>query len=143
MNSFAHLPILPVVLPLLAGILLLTLRNRALSLQRGVSLLATLALIPLAIALLQTASDGTHLVYALGNWVAPYGIVLVVDRLTAWMLLTTSLLAVFALLYAIRAPSPQPSPQTGEGANAGHLCPSGCKPTYDTQGRHFHVLFQL
>ena len=137
MTSFAHLPILPVVLPLIAGIVLLTLRNRALSLQRGVSLLATLALIPLAIALLQAASDGTHLVYALGNWVAPYGIVLVVDRLTAWMLLTTSLLAVFALLYAIRAPSPQPSPQMGEGANAGPT------PTYDTQGRHFHVLFQL
>ena len=54
MTSFAHLPILPVLLPLLAGILLLVLRNRALSLQRGISLLATLALIPLAIALLQT-----------------------------------------------------------------------------------------
>ncbi len=48
---------------------------------------------------------------------APYGIVLVVDRLAAWMLLTTSLLAVFALLYAVRG--------------------------IDTEGRHFHVLFQL
>ena len=143
MTGFIHLPILPVVLPLLSGIVLLALRNRSLSLQRGVSLLATLALIPLALTLLQTASDGTHLVYALGNWVAPYGIVLVVDRLAAWMLLTTALLAVFALLYAIRTPSPQPSPQMGEhpeghkGANA--------KPqtAYDTEGRHFHVLFQL
>jgi multicomponent K+:H+ antiporter subunit D len=115
--SFAHLPILPVVLPLFAGIALLALRNRGLALQRGVSVLAILALIPLAIALLQAASDGTHLVYALGNWAAPYGIVLVVDRLAAWMLLTTALLAVFALLYAIRGS--------------------------DTQGRHFHVLFQL
>ena len=149
MNWLDHLPILPVVLPLFTGILLLMLRNRALALQRGVSLLAVLALVPLALTLAQTASDGTHLVYALGNWVAPYGIVLVVDRLAAWMLLTTALLAVFALLYAIRAPSPQPSPQMGEhpdgykGANAGPLCPSGCKPAYDTQGRHFHVLFQL
>jgi multicomponent K+:H+ antiporter subunit D len=117
MNGFAHLPILPVVLPLLAGIALLVLRNRGQALQRGVSLLAALALIPLAIALVQTASDGTHLVYALGNWAAPYGIVLVVDRLAAWMLLTTALLAVFALLYAVRGS--------------------------DTQGRHFHVLFQL
>jgi len=117
MNGLMHLPILPVVLPLIAGIVLLALRNRSLALQRGVSFVAALALIPLAIALLQTAADGTQLVYALGNWVAPYGIVLVVDRLAAWMLLTTSLLAVFALLYAIRG--------------------------IDTQGRHFHVLFQL
>jgi multicomponent K+:H+ antiporter subunit D len=141
MNSFPHLPILPVVLPLLAGILLLALRqgrfqgtdleghnrlatwllralrNHALSMQRSVSLIATLALIPLAIALVRTTSDGSFLVYALGNWVAPYGIVLVVDRLAAWMLLVTSLLAVFALLYAIR--------------------------DIDAEGRHFHVLFQL
>jgi len=117
MMSLAHLPILPVVLPLIAGIVLLVLRNAPLAVQRGVSLVATLALVPLAILLAQTASDGTHLVYALGNWVAPYGIVLVVDRLAAWMLLTTSLLAVFALLYALRG--------------------------IDAQGRHFHVLFQL
>ena len=117
MNGFAHLPILPVVLPLFAGIALLTLRNAPLALQRGVSLVAALALVPLALALVQTAGDGTQLVYQLGNWVAPYGIVLVVDRLAAWMLLTTSLLAVFALLYAIRG--------------------------IDVEGRHFHVLFQL
>ena len=115
--SAAHLPILPVVLPLIAGIVLLALRNRSPALQRGISLAAVLALIPLAATLIQTTADGTHLVYALGNWVAPYGIVLVVDRLAAWMLLTTSLLAAFALLVALR---------------------SG-----DTEGRHFHVLFQL
>lgn len=117
MNWLDHLPILPVLLPLIAGIMLLLMRDRALAVQRGVSLAAVLALIPLAVHLIQSASDGTHLVYALGNWAAPYGIVLVVDRLAAWMLLTTSLLAVFALLYAIRGS--------------------------DTQGRHFHVLFQL
>lgn len=117
MNGFAHLSILPVMLPLITGIILLTLRNRSLALQRGVSFVAALALVPLAIALIQTASEGTQLVYQLGNWVAPYGIVLVVDRLAAWMLLTTSLLAVFALLYAIRG--------------------------IDVEGRHFHVLFQL
>jgi multicomponent K+:H+ antiporter subunit D len=112
-----HLPILPVVLPLFAGILLLALRNQSLGLQRGVSLLATLALVPLALSLIGTASDGSHLVYKLGNWIAPYGIVLVADRLAAWMLLTTALLAVFALLFAIRGT--------------------------DGNGRHFHVLFQL
>ncbi len=117
MTGLAHLPILPVVLPLVAGIALLALRNRSPAWQRGVSLIAALALVPLAIALIRAAADGTHLVYALGNWAAPYGIVLVADRLAAWMLLTTALLAVFALLYAIRG--------------------------IDTEGRHFHVLFQL
>jgi hypothetical protein len=116
-----------VVLPLFAGILLLALRNRSLALQRGVSMLAALALIPLALALLGTTADGTHLVYKLGNWMAPYGIVLVADRLAAWMLLTTALLAVFALLFAIRAPSPSiglgsalpPSPADGRGGGEG------------------------
>jgi len=117
MNELMHLPILPVVLPLVAGIVLLALRNAPLRLQRGVSLAAALALIPLAVTLLQSVGDGSHLVYALGNWEAPYGIVLVADRLAAWMLLTTALLAVFALLYAMRG--------------------------IDVEGRHFHVLFQL
>ena len=44
---------------------------------------------------------GAILVYALGDWPAPYGIVLVADRLAAWMLLITALLAFFALLYAM------------------------------------------
>ena len=117
MSGLSHLPILPVVLPLLAGILLLALRNTPLALQRGVSLVAALALIPLAIALAQTAAADTQLVYKLGDWAAPYGIVLVADRLAAWMLLTTALLALFALIYAMRG--------------------------IDAEGRHFHVLFQL
>ena len=117
MSAAMHLPILPVVLPLFAGIALLALRNAPLALQRGLSLAATLALIPLAFALIGSAADGTHLVYQLGDWMAPYGIVLVVDRLAAWMLLTTALLAIFALLYALNG--------------------------IDREGRHFHVLFQL
>ncbi|MFN3545213.1 MAG: monovalent cation/H+ antiporter subunit D [Thiobacillus sp.] len=117
MSLLGHLAILPVVLPLVAGIALLALRHAPLALQRGVSVVATLGLLPLAWAMLQSVGDGTHLVYQLGNWEAPYGIVLVADRLAAWMLLTTALLAVFALLYALNG--------------------------IDTQGRHFHVLFQL
>ena len=156
MSLLDHLPILPVVLPLFGGILLLALRNAPLALQRGVSLVLTLTLLPLALLLIGATADGSHLVYKLGNWPAPFGIVLVADRLAAWMLLTTALLALAALVYAVGAhaprtgegadagpkptaapPSPQPSPQMGEGANAGP------KPSYDTQGRHFHVLYQL
>jgi len=118
MNSLAsHLPILPVLLPLLAGIVLLALRNAPSGLQRGLALAATLALIPLAGALLAAAGSDGPLVYRLGDWEAPFGIVLVADRLAAWMLMVTALVAAFALLHAFRGT--------------------------DTAGRHFHVLYQL
>jgi len=118
MNGLAmHLAILPVLLPLLAGIVLLALRNAPLAVQRGIGLAATAALVPLTFALLAGAADGTQLVYRLGDWDAPFGIVLVADRLAAWMLMATALVALFALLHALRGS--------------------------DTQGRHFHVLYQL
>ena len=112
-----HLVIAPVLLPLFAGILLLLVQKQSLLLQRVLGVLSVLALVVLTLGLLAAVSGGDILVYALGNWVAPFGIVLVADRLAAWMLVITALLSVFALLYAIRG---------SDGA-----------------GRHFHVLFQL
>jgi multicomponent K+:H+ antiporter subunit D len=111
-----HWVIAPVLLPLLAGILLLLGRANPLW-QRVLSVLAVLIQIGLALALMAATGGGDILVYPLGNWPAPFGIVLVADRLAAWMLVITALLALFALLYAIH----------GE----------------DRAGRHFHVLFQL
>lgn len=112
-----HLVAAPVLLPLFVGILLLLLHKQALLLQRVLSMLSVLAQVVLALALLVAVSGGDVLVYALGNWVAPFGIVLVADRLAAWMLVITAVLSVFALLYAMRGS--------------------------DAAGRHFHVLFQL
>ncbi|MDT8383756.1 MAG: monovalent cation/H+ antiporter subunit D [Gammaproteobacteria bacterium] len=113
----SHLLIAPVLLPLLAGVLLLLLRPFAIELRRLLSLLAILGQIGLAVALLSRVEGGEILTYALGGWAPPFGIVLVADRLAVWMLLITSLLACFALLHALRGD--------------------------DTRGRHFHVLFQL
>ena len=112
-----HLVIAPILLPLLTGVLLLFLRPFAIDLRRLLSLVAVMVQIGLAIVLLTKVADGDILTYALGGWAPPYGIVLVADRLAVWMLLITSLLAVFALLHALRG--------------------------YDIKGRHFHVLFQL
>ena len=67
-----HLAIVPVLLPLLAGSLLLLAARLADGLRRAIGLAATLALLPVALALLATAADGTHLVYALGAWPPPY-----------------------------------------------------------------------
>lgn len=113
----AHLIILPVLLPLLAGISLLLLCQRNLVLERGLSIFSITVQIFLAFQLLSVVSDGDILVYSLGNWPAPFGIVLVADRLAAWMLVITALLSLFAMLYAI--------------------------PLTERAGRHFHVLFQL
>ncbi len=112
-----HLVIAPILLPLLAGILLLMFRRTDIRPRRVFSVAAVLGQIGLAMSLLQAVGEGDILTYALGNWPAPYGIVLVADRLAAWMLMATALVALFALLHACRGS--------------------------DVAGRHFHVLFQL
>ncbi|WP_295456797.1 monovalent cation/H+ antiporter subunit D [uncultured Thiodictyon sp.] len=112
-----HLVIAPLLLPLLAGILLLLFRGIDLRWRRGFALAGVLGQLVLALVLTSAVADGGILVHSLGNWPAPFGICLVADRLTAWMLVTTAVLALFALAYA-------------------------CLGT-DRAGRHFHVLFQL
>ena len=112
-----HLVIAPILLPLLTGVLLLFLRPFAIDLRRLLSLVAVMVQIGLAIVLLTKVADGDILTYALGGWAPPYGIVLVADRLAVWMLLITSLLAVFALLHALRG--------------------------YDIKGRHFLSLIHI
>lgn len=113
----AHLVIAPVLLPLLAGILLLLLNQRGGMLGRALSIISIILQVFLALQLLSVVSDSEILVYRVGNWPAPFGIVLVADRLAVWMLVITALLSLCALLYAI--------------------------PVAEQAGRHFHVLFQL
>lgn len=97
-----HLIIVPVLLPLLTGILIILLTGRKLALLRSVSLLSALALVVVSVELVLSAMSGRIEVYALGNWAPPFGIVLVLDRLSALMLVVTSLLALFSLAYAAR-----------------------------------------
>ena len=47
------------------------------------------------------SADGTVLVYALGGWAPPFGIVLVADRLAATLLVLTGIVACASLLYAV------------------------------------------
>ena len=62
-----HLAILPVLLPLVAGSLLLLASRLGEGLRRAVGFAATLALLPIALLLLSQVADGSHLVYALGD----------------------------------------------------------------------------
>ncbi|UUA71565.1 monovalent cation/H+ antiporter subunit D [Cellvibrio sp. QJXJ] len=98
----SHLLIAPLLLPLLTAVLLIFLSGRSLLLIRSLSIISTTLLVAVAIALLQVANDGQIHLYALGNWMPPFGIVLVLDRLSALMLLVTSVLALFSLIYASR-----------------------------------------
>ncbi|MGO1534981.1 MAG: monovalent cation/H+ antiporter subunit D [Halomonas sp.] len=95
-----HLIVFPVVLPLVAGILLLYQRQGLVRYKRAVSIAATALLLLVAIGLLRQADSGEITYYALGDWQAPFGIVLVLDRLSALMLLLTAVLAVGAVVFA-------------------------------------------
>src|SRR3546814_13282854 len=56
----------------------------------------------LLFAVAQPGNDGaTSVVYRIGDWPARYGIVLVADRLSALMVLLTSVLALALLPYAL------------------------------------------
>lgn len=91
---------LVVIIPLLGAALTLAIRSHRRS-QIIVSI-ATLAIVAAisAVLLVITDAEGGHAVYV-GGWDAPFGIVLVVDRLAALMLLIAALMLLGVLLFAI------------------------------------------
>jgi multicomponent K+:H+ antiporter subunit D len=114
----SHWIIAPVVLPaLVAGLMIIAMRGDLL-LQRVASVAAILALNAIAVALLWSATTNGAEAYFLGNWPAPFGIVLVLDRLSAMMVALLSALALAVVLYTI-----------GSG--------------WDRKGAHFHPLLQF
>lgn len=115
-----HLLIAPVLIPAIIGPLMVLWMRHDLLQQRVFGVIASLLTLIVASQLNIMASSGEVFVYRLGNWRAPFGIVLMLDRLSALMLLLTGILAVFVQLYGI-----------GSG--------------WDRKGWHFHSLwlFQL
>jgi multicomponent K+:H+ antiporter subunit D len=103
-----HLPVLPIVIPLMTGALLLLLAETRRVPRLVVTLSSTLAQLAAAVTMVWFTTDyvpgiwpeGIG-VYAIGDWRAPIGIVLVVDRLSALMVLVNSTLALAAVLYSI------------------------------------------
>ena len=100
-----HLLIAPVLLPLFAGAMMLALGGeRRRNINAVLNVATTFALVVIATALLRAADaapTGVAGVYRLGDWPAPFAIVLVVDRLAAVMLLLTSLLAAAAAVFSL------------------------------------------
>ncbi|TGU88622.1 monovalent cation/H+ antiporter subunit D [Acinetobacter pittii] len=118
-----HTPIFSILIPAFTGFILLLLGNPgAGSLKddwrqpwrRGISLVSAIAGLITAIVYLSYASTGQITVYQLSEWSAPFGIVLVLDRLSAFMLALTYALAVPVLWYA--------------------------SDNWDTRGRYFHAM---
>lgn len=103
-----HLIIAPILIPFVTGALMLLYDDR----QRReakfwLSVLSAAAQLLIAVELVVRAKTGGDIgdaegisFYLLGDWAAPYGIVLVLDRLAAMMLVLTALLAIPSLVYA-------------------------------------------
>lgn len=101
-----HLVILPILLPLAVAAAMLLLDERQRTLKAWLSLITVGVVLGSSIHLLHAASTGTTgadmaSVYALGNWAAPFGIILIADRLSALMLVLSSVLGAGALLFSI------------------------------------------
>lgn len=97
-----HLPILPILVPMLTGTLLLFSSDSRHAPRISLSLLGVGIQLLVAIALLARGDGEAAIsVYALGNWAAPFGIVLVADRLAATMLTLSATLGLAALVYSI------------------------------------------
>jgi multicomponent K+:H+ antiporter subunit D len=95
-----HLPILPVLLPSLAAILmLLPPLSTRLNMQRWMTWLVLIVLVVIGGILVHDAQRQT-LTYALGAWQPPFGILFVVDRLAALLITLTAVLAFCAGLYS-------------------------------------------
>jgi multicomponent Na+:H+ antiporter subunit D len=91
---------LPVVLPLVgAGITIAVARRTAL--QRAVTVVVLSAVLLVSSALVVGTDNQGPLVVEAGGWPAPMGIVLVVDRLSALMLVVGAVVILGVMLYSI------------------------------------------
>lgn len=102
---------LPVLLPLLgaAGTLLVGRHPRT---QRAVSLAVLTAVLVVSVLLLVQADAHGATSISVGGWPVPLGIVLVVDRLSALMLVVASTVALGVLVFAVGQGSADGSEQT-------------------------------
>ncbi|RON17248.1 monovalent cation/H+ antiporter subunit D [Pseudomonas brassicacearum] len=121
MNAMTHLIAAPILLPLLTAAIMLMLGEKHRPLKAKINLFSSLLGLGISVLLLQwtqtTGVPGSIGVYLPGNWQVPFGLVLVVDRLSALMLVLTGIIGVSALLFAMAR--------------------------WDGAGSSFHALFQI
>ena len=119
--AMPHLIIAPILLPMATAALMLLLGDTRRPLKAVVNVLSCVLGVAMAIGLVfwvqHTSGVQAVGVHLPANWPVPYGIVLVADRLSAMMVLLTSVLGLAAVLYA--------------------------SARWHKAGVHFHPLFQL
>lgn len=99
-----HVSILPILLPLVASAIMLLLHERRRRAKAVIGSLTLAAMLAAAVRLLAIVADPSTpeiVVYRLADWGAPYGIVLVADRLSVLMVIVTVLLGAAGLTYAL------------------------------------------
>ena len=109
MNTWLqHLPVLPIVVPLVTGALLLLFAETRRWPRLLITLFAIVAQLAAAVTMVWLTTDSVPEiwprgigVYAIGGWQAPFGIVLVVDRLSALMVAVNVTLALAVTVYSI------------------------------------------
>jgi multicomponent K+:H+ antiporter subunit D len=96
----SHLLLAPLLVPLAAGALLLLAEGASLATRRRLSWVALALQLAVALQLAAVAGQGVIEVYLVGDWPAPFGIVLVLDRLASLLLVLTTSLAIATFAYA-------------------------------------------
>jgi len=94
----SQLPALQVILPLTAAPLCVIFHHRVLA--WALTLLVSLISFCFSSMLLNQVLAGDAITYAMGGWVAPWGIEYYIDKLTAYMLLIVNGIAILVLLAA-------------------------------------------
>lgn len=118
MMPIDQLVIAPIVIPAIVAPLTLLAMRRRRRVGMALSLAGCGAMLVAALALFGIAQDDAIRAYPLGGWPAPFGIVLVLDRLSAMMLVVAAVLALVVMLHAVVT-------------------------TVDRKGWHFHPMFHF
>ena len=120
MNVMSQIIIAPILIPLFAGFSMVLIGEARRREQATIGLVSLILQVVVAVALLLAAAstDGPSVaVYKVGDWSPLFGIVLVIDRLSALMVTLTSVLGLSALIFALAR--------------------------WHRAGSHFHPLFQF
>lgn len=100
----SHL-ILPIAVPMLTGALLLFISNRGC--QRWIAFAGACGMLASSIAVAVSVHDGGIQVLRAGSWAAPFGIVLVADRLSAMLLVAVGIVGVATTAFAFAGLDPR------------------------------------
>jgi multicomponent K+:H+ antiporter subunit D len=112
-----HLIVVPILLPMVVAAAMLLTGEGRLRLKAAMGMGSAVLGLAVSCLLLASTHERGVVAYLPGNWPAPFGIALAMDRLSAAMLVLTWLLGTASLLFA--------------------------SARWDRAGIHFHALFQL